>query len=43
MIALEWAANVLGWPILHLAIGFIALRIPPQIFARDTGLTAPRS
>jgi glycosyl-4,4'-diaponeurosporenoate acyltransferase len=42
MIALVWPANVLGWPILHIAIGFIALRVPPHIFARDTWLTAPR-
>jgi glycosyl-4,4'-diaponeurosporenoate acyltransferase len=43
MIALVWAANVLGWPILHIAIGFIALRVPPHIFACDTWLTAARS
>jgi glycosyl-4,4'-diaponeurosporenoate acyltransferase len=42
MIALVLAANILGWPILHIAIGFIALRIPPQIFAHETWLTAPR-
>jgi glycosyl-4,4'-diaponeurosporenoate acyltransferase len=42
MIAFLWAANVLGWPILHIAIGSIALRVPSQIFARDTWLTAPR-
>ena len=43
MIALVWAANVLGWPILHIAIAFIALRVPPRIFASDTWLTTPRS
>ena len=43
MIALVWAANVLGWPILQVAIGFISLRVLPQVFARDTWLTAPRS
>lgn len=42
MITLVWAANILGWPILHIAIGFISLRIPSHIFARDTWLTAPR-
>jgi len=42
MIALVWAANVLAWPILHIAIGFIALRVPSQTFARDTWLTVPR-
>ena len=43
MIALVLAANVLGWPILHVAIGFIVIRVPSHIFARDTWLTAPRS
>jgi len=42
MIAPVWAANVLGWPIVQIAIGFIVLRVPPQIFASDTWLTAPR-
>ena len=42
MIARAWAANMLGWPILHIAISFIALRVPSHIFARDTWLTAPR-
>jgi glycosyl-4,4'-diaponeurosporenoate acyltransferase len=42
MIALVWAANVLGWPILHIAIGSIALCVPSHVFARDTWLTAPR-
>lgn len=42
MIALVWAANLLGWPVIHLAIGFAALRLPPHFFVRDTWLTAPR-
>jgi glycosyl-4,4'-diaponeurosporenoate acyltransferase len=42
MTALVWAANVLGWPVIHVAIGFAALRISPQVFERDTWLTAPR-
>ena len=42
MIALAWAANVLGWPIIHLAIGSAALRVPARIFERDTWLTSPR-
>jgi glycosyl-4,4'-diaponeurosporenoate acyltransferase len=37
-----WAANLLGWPIIHLAIGFVALRVSSQVFARDTWLTTPR-
>lgn len=42
MITPVWAANVLGWPILHIVIGFTALRVPTPIFACDTWLTAPR-
>ncbi len=42
MSALIWAANLLGWPLIHLAIGFIALRLPSHLFARDSWLTAPR-
>jgi len=43
MIAAVWVANVLGWPVIQLSIGFVAVRIPPQVFACDTWLTAPRS
>ena len=43
MIALVWATNVLGWPILHIAIGLTALRVPSHFFARDTWLTAART
>ena len=42
MIALIWAANLLGWPLIHLAVGFVALRLPPRYFARDIWLTAAR-
>lgn len=42
MTALVWAANVLGWPAIHMTIGFAVLRIPSQAFVRDTWLTAPR-
>ena len=41
MIAAVWAANLLGWPIIQLTIGFVALRIPQDSFERDTWLTAP--
>jgi glycosyl-4,4'-diaponeurosporenoate acyltransferase len=37
-----WAANLLGWPVIHIVIAFIALRLPPELFARDTWVTAPR-
>ncbi len=43
MIALVCGANILGWPIIQLTIGFIALRVPSHVFARDTWVTAPRS
>lgn len=43
MTALIWAANVLGWPVIHMTIGFAVLRIPEQAFAHDTWLTATRS
>lgn len=42
MIALIWAANLLGWPLIHLSIAFVALRLPSHLFARDSWLTAPR-
>jgi glycosyl-4,4'-diaponeurosporenoate acyltransferase len=42
MIALIWAANLLGWPLIHIALGFVALRLPPHLFAEDTWLTTPR-
>lgn len=41
MIALIWAANILGWPLIHLAVAFVALRLPPHLFARDGWLTSP--
>ena len=42
MTALVWAANFLGWPVVHLSIASAALRIPPGVFAHDNWLTAPR-
>jgi glycosyl-4,4'-diaponeurosporenoate acyltransferase len=42
MIAVMWAANLVGWPVIHLAIGYVALRVPPHNFALDTWLTALR-
>lgn len=42
MIALVWAANLLGWPAIHLSIGSAALRLSPELFVRDTWLTVPR-
>jgi len=42
MNALVWAANLLGWPTLHLVVAAIALRLPAHSFARDSWITAPR-
>ena len=42
MIALVWAANLLGWPLIHLAFSFVALRLPSYLFDRDSWLTVPR-
>jgi glycosyl-4,4'-diaponeurosporenoate acyltransferase len=42
MTALVWAANILGWPLLQITIGYFALRVPSRFFVRDTWLTAPR-
>jgi glycosyl-4,4'-diaponeurosporenoate acyltransferase len=42
MNALIWTANLLGWPVIHLAIGFVALRLPSHLFAHDSWITAPR-
>src|SRR3954452_25428453 len=42
MTALVWAANLLGWPLIHLAVAFAILRLPPHLFAGNGWLTAPR-
>jgi glycosyl-4,4'-diaponeurosporenoate acyltransferase len=42
MTGLIWAANLLGWPVIHLAIAVVALRLPERLFARDNWLTVPR-
>jgi glycosyl-4,4'-diaponeurosporenoate acyltransferase len=42
MTALIWTANLVGWPVIHLSMGFFALRLPPHLFAHDTWLTTPR-
>lgn len=35
MTALRWAANVLGWPVIHVVIAAIFLRLPLRLFAGD--------
>lgn len=42
MTAPIWAANIVGWPLIHLVVGFLVLRLPPRLFACDTWITAPR-
>lgn len=42
MNALVWAVNILGWPAVHLAIGYASVRLPPTLFSRDSWLTTPR-
>src|SRR5579871_3793604 len=42
MTALIWAANLLGWPLIHLAFGFLALHLPAHLFAQDNWLTTTR-
>ena len=43
MNSLVWVANILGWPMVHLAIGFVSVRLPSKLFVRDNWLTAERS
>jgi len=40
---LIWVANILGWPLVHLSVGFVLVRLPSRCFARDNWLTSPRS
>lgn len=42
MTLLIWAANVLGWPIVHITISFVSLSAPSELFDRDNWLTVRR-
>ncbi len=42
MTALVWAANLLGWPAIHMSVAFATLRLPLDLFAKDTWITSPR-
>lgn len=42
MTALVWVANLLAWPVIHLSIAFVTLRLPSRLFVKDTWLTTPR-
>lgn len=43
MSAMVWIANLLGWPFIHVGIGFVVLRLPSSLFARDTWITVQRA
>ena len=38
-----WAANILGWPMLHIVIGKIAIRLPRSFFSSDGRVCASRA
>jgi glycosyl-4,4'-diaponeurosporenoate acyltransferase len=42
MIVLKWVANVLGWPVIHMVIAYVALQWPQGCLERDSWITAPR-
>lgn len=42
MTELIWMVNLLGWPVIHLAVAGLALRLPADWFAQDNWITAPR-
>ena len=37
-----WIANILGWPVIHMAISAVSLRLPADLFAEDNWITAAR-
>lgn len=37
-----WPLNLLGWPIIHVTVGFLLLRWPEASFAQDSWLTRER-
>lgn len=39
---LLWAFNLLGWPIIHIGIGGIVLRLPAASFSEDSWITRER-
>ena len=43
MSSLVWAANLMGWPLIHISIGSLAVRLPRSLFERDSWVTAPRT
>lgn len=42
MSALVWAANLLGWPAIHLSLSSLFVHLPARWFGKDNRLTAPR-
>ena len=43
MTALVWAANILGWPIIHLGTAWIFLTLPAGSFSRDNFIFKARA
>jgi glycosyl-4,4'-diaponeurosporenoate acyltransferase len=43
MRTMVWTANILGWPLIHIAIGKIAIHIPRSFMSTDGVVCAPRS
>jgi glycosyl-4,4'-diaponeurosporenoate acyltransferase len=37
-----WIANIFGWPVIHIAVSYVSLRLPAEDFARDSWITASR-
>lgn len=42
MSALVWVANLAGWPVIHVSLAAVFIRLPLERFRDDTWLTAPR-
>jgi glycosyl-4,4'-diaponeurosporenoate acyltransferase len=37
-----WIANIVGWPVIHIAISAVSLRLPGKCFVHDNWITAAR-
>jgi glycosyl-4,4'-diaponeurosporenoate acyltransferase len=42
MNAAIWAANIIGWPVIHLVVAKLVLMLPAQYFATDSALFTAR-
>jgi len=43
MSILVWIANIFGWPVIHIGISYVSLRMPAEHFFHDNWITAPRA